>query len=50
MGSGQGDAEVLGVHNHKVTKEFLDLRAQMQLWLLQTLLLFRKSNNTLLSN
>ena len=33
MGSGQGDTEMLGIHNHKVSKEFLDLRAQMQLWL-----------------
>ncbi len=26
MGSGQGDAEMLGVHHHKVTKELLNLQ------------------------
>lgn len=31
MGSGKGDAEMLGVHDYKVTKEFLDLQDQIKL-------------------
>ena len=31
MGSGKGDAEMLGVHDYKVTKEFLDLHDQIKL-------------------
>ena len=46
MGSRQGDAEMLGVHNHKVSKELLDLRAQMQLRLSQALLLSLKTPTT----